>query len=206
MSGIQRKHLSPAERHEQIIRAADTVLQIVGVNEFTIDKVVEYLGIAKGTVYKYFETKDDVLAEVASKALTQLLNYFKMSERNAPEGIEKTRAVMMACYHYGADCPKYFELIVYLERPEFKTIAESHKRVSQKLQDFFSNHIVSQQAKGYVRKNLEPVMANYLAWGSSMGIMQFLEAKKVFLEGTEQLTQKELMEAFVDVMVRGMKA
>jgi AcrR family transcriptional regulator len=45
------------------------VLQEVGVNNFTIDQVVDYLGIAKGTVYKYFKSKDDVLAEVSVKAL-----------------------------------------------------------------------------------------------------------------------------------------
>ncbi|MEO1487107.1 MAG: hypothetical protein AAFU57_15275 [Bacteroidota bacterium] len=43
-----------------------------------------------------------------------------------------------------------------------------------------------------------------MAWGSSMGIMQFLDSKKTFLENSEDIKQKELMEAYVDVLVRGM--
>lgn len=201
---LHRKHLTPTTRRQQIINAADVVLQEVGVNDFTVDKVVDYLGIAKGTVYKYFESKDDVLAEVSAKALNQLLNYFKLSERNSPEGLEKTRSIIMSCYHYGVDCSRYFELIVYLERPEFHSHAESHKKVSADLQSFFADHIREQQRKGYIRKDIDPLMANYMAWGSSMGIMQFLDSKKAFLENSEDIKQKELMEAYVDVMVRGM--
>jgi len=201
-----RKHLNPATRREQIIAASDVILQQVGVNDFTIDKVVEYLGIAKGTVYKYFSSKDDVLAEVSAKALNQLLNYFKLSELNSPEGLDKTRSVIMSSYHYSIDCPKYFELIVYLERPEFETLSEAHKKVSTSLNNYFSNHIKEQQDKGFIRKEIDPLMANYMVWGSSMGVMQFLDSKKAFFENTEHIQQKKLMETFVEIIVQGMAA
>ncbi|GAB5476150.1 MAG: hypothetical protein Mars2KO_42490 [Maribacter sp.] len=201
---IQRKHLKPATRREQIISAADIVLQDVGVNDFTIDKVVEYLGIAKGTVYKYFQSKDDVLAEVAVKALNQLLNYFKLSERNSPEGPEKTKAIIMSSYHYGQDYSKYFELLVDLERPEFKTSAESHKRVSSKIQEFYIDHIEEQKTKGYFKKDLDAILMNYLCWGASMGVMQFVESKRAFLTEEMNISQERLMQSFVDVFVDGM--
>ncbi len=201
---IQKKHLTPSIRRQQIINAADVVLQEVGVNDFTIDKVVEYLGIAKGTVYKYFESKDDVLAEVSAKALNQLLNYFKLSEQNSPEGLEKTKAIIMSSYHYSIDYARYFELIIYLERPEFHSFAQNHKKVSLDLQVFFADHIKEQKQKGYVRNDIDPLMTNYLVWGTSMGIMQFLDSKKAFLENSENIQQQELMEAYVEVIVRGM--
>ncbi len=202
----QRKHLDPSARREQIIAAADTVLLKEGVNDFTIDKVVDYLGIAKGTVYKYFESKDDVLAEVSVKALNQLLNYFKLSERNSPEGPEKTKAIIMSSYHYYNDYTKYFELVVDLERPDFKTTAESHKQASSKIQEFYIQHIEQQKAKGYFKKDLDAVMMNYLCWGTSMGVMQFVESKKVFLNDEMNITQEQLMKSFVDVFVDGMTA
>jgi AcrR family transcriptional regulator len=203
MSAV-RKHQDATSRREQIIAAADIVLQNVGVNDFTIDKVIEYIGIAKGTVYKYFSSKDDVLAEVSTKALYQLLNYFKMSERNCPDGPEQTKAIIMSSYHYSIDCSRYFELIVYLERPEFRTTAESHRKASTEIQTFFINHIRRQQEKGYFKLDLDPVMMNYLCWGTSMGVMQFLESKKAFLEHEQNISQEELMDSFVNVFVDGM--
>ncbi|MEN1786132.1 MAG: hypothetical protein AAGF77_13490, partial [Bacteroidota bacterium] len=126
------------------------------------------------------------------------------SEKNSQEGLAKTEAIMMASYNYSLDCSQYFELIVYMERPEFQTKVMGHKEVSTRLQEFFSNHIREQQRKGYMRKDLDPIIANYLAWGSSMGIMQFLDSKRTFLENVEQISQKQLMESFVRIMVRGM--
>ena len=199
-----RKLFKSVSRREQIINAADAVLLDVGVNDFTIDKVVEYLGIAKGTVYKYFESKDDVLAEVSTKALNQLLNYFKLSERNSPEGPERTKSVIMSSYHYSKDCAKYFEQIVYLERPEFSTSAESHKKASTRIQEFFVSHIERQKELGYFKKDINPMMMNYLCWGSSMGVMQFLDSKKEFLENEHNVSQEELMISFAEVFVNGM--
>jgi AcrR family transcriptional regulator len=202
---VQKKLQNITSRREQIIAAADIVLQNVGVNDFTIDKMIDYIGIAKGTVYKYFESKDDVLAEVSAKALYQLLNYFKMSERNCPDGPDQTKAIIMSSYHYSIDCARYFELIVHLERPEFKTTAASHRKASTEIQTFFINHIKSQQEKGYFKKELDPLIMNYLCWGTSMGVMQFLESKKAFLENEQNISQEKLMKSFVNVFVDGMK-
>ncbi|WP_422106521.1 TetR/AcrR family transcriptional regulator [Winogradskyella sp.] len=198
------KHTKSILRKEQIINAADIVLQNVGVNDFTIDKVVDYLSIAKGTVYKYFQSKDDVLAEVATKALHQLLNYFKMSERNSPKGPQQTKAIIMSSYHYSIDYARYFELIVYLERPEFKTNSESHKKASKGVSEFFVEHIERQKAEGFFKRDLNALLMNYICWGTCMGMMQFLESKRAFLSHEHNLSIEELMHSYVDVFVDGM--
>ena len=197
--------LTITSKQKQIVNAADTILLEVGVNEFTVDKVIEHLGIAKGTVYKYFESKDDLLAEVSTKALNQLLNYFKLSERNTPNGIEQTRNILMSVYHYEQDYPRYFELLVYMERPDFNTTAESYLSISHMLQTFFTEHIQRQIDNGFIKKTVNPLISNYFCWGSCMGVMQFMDAKKAFLKDSEKIEQSELFQSYVNVLVDGMK-
>ncbi len=197
--------LAFTSKQKQIINAADTVLLEVGVNDFTVDKVIEHLGIAKGTVYKYFESKDDLLAEVSTKALNQLLNYFRLSERNTPEGIEQTRNILMSVYHYEKDYPRYFELLVYMERPDFNTNAESYISISHLLQIFFTEHIQRQIDNGFIKKTVNPLISNYFCWGSCMGVMQFMDAKKAFLKDSEKIEQRELFESYVNVLIDGMR-
>ncbi|PRX54859.1 TetR/AcrR family transcriptional regulator [Flagellimonas meridianipacifica] len=192
-------------KQKQIINAADSVLLEVGVIDFTVDKVVEHLGIAKGTVYKYFESKDDLLAEVSTKALNQLLNYFKLSERNTPKGIEQTRNILMSVYHYEQDYPRYFELLVHMERPDFSTTAESYLSISHLLQTFFTEHIQRQIDEGFIKPTVNPLISNYFCWGSCMGVMQFLDAKKAFLKDSEKIEQRELFESYVNVLIDGMR-
>ncbi|MEM1336706.1 MAG: TetR/AcrR family transcriptional regulator [Bacteroidota bacterium] len=200
------KHLSSAQREQQIINAADIILTQVGVQVFTIDRVIEFLGIAKGTVYKYFDSKDDLLAEVSVKALSMLLNYFRLSQNESVRGTDRTRAILSACYSFGQDYPQYIELLFYMERPEFSTGATNYITMSEKITDFVKRHIELEIENGNLRKNLDPNYTSHVMWGSCMGVMQFLDAKKNFLENVGTLTQKQLVETYIDIMVAGMAA
>ncbi|MDN3594412.1 TetR/AcrR family transcriptional regulator [Zunongwangia endophytica] len=198
-----KKQLRSTSRHTQIVNGADIVLKENGVQQFTIDKVVDYLGIAKGTFYKYFESKDDVLAEVSIKALSLMLNYFKLSQREDQVGIENTKAFILSSYAFSLDYPAYFELIIYMERPEFKSEVDGYKKISDKVTGFVIDHLKNQQEKGIIRKDIDPVYGTFVLWGSSMGVMQFMEAKKVFIEDVKHLSQNEMMKTYVDMIING---
>ncbi|MCL6217554.1 TetR/AcrR family transcriptional regulator [Zunongwangia pacifica] len=200
---IDNKKLRSTSRHTQIVNGADIILKENGVQRFTIDKVVDYLGIAKGTFYKYFESKDDILAEVSIKALSLMLNYFKLSQREDQVGIENTKAFILSSYAFSQDYPAYFELIVYMERPEFKSEVDGYKKISDKVTGFVIDHLKNQQEKGIIRKDIDPLYGTFVLWGSCMGVMQFMEAKKVFIEDVQHLSQNEMMKTYVDMIING---
>ena len=200
------KHLSKHRREQQIIAAADIVLREVGANNFTVDQVVEQLEVAKGTIYKYYKSKDDILAEVSVNALKLLLDYFKIAVENQKDGLEATKAVIMACYQYYLSHPQYFELIVYMERPDFRSDVKSYTQASADLSNFVIEHIKDCQAKGTMKADLNPLYTNYIIWGSCMGIMNFIESKRVFIEQFEKIDRKELVKAYAETLVAGMAA
>ena len=201
---ISRKHFSKETREQQIIAASDFVLQEVGANNFTVDQVVEHLSIAKGTVYKYFKSKDDLLAEVSVKALNLLLNYFKLIISSNPESPKVTEEIIMSCYQYYSDHPKYFELIVYMERPDFNSEIKNYIATSQALSNLIINHIKNFQEKGIIKKELDATYCNYIIWGSCMGIMNFIESKRVFIEDFEKIDRKQLVRSYASILVAGM--
>lgn len=203
---MKKKHLSASSRRQQIIIAADTVLQEVGVAHFTMDQVMDYLGVAKGTLYKYFNTKYELLSEVGVKALKLLLEYFKLSDADHSRGLLNTTAIIMSCYTYQQSNPQYFELIVYMERPEFETDAAGYKNVSSQLTEFMVSHIKREQKLGTIKAQLEPINVNYFIWGTCMGMMNFLESKKNFIENVDKLDRKKLFESYVETLVAGLAA
>ena len=203
---VGTKHFSAESRKKQILIAAHMVLQEVGVNHFTIDQIVDYLGIAKGTFYKYFNSKDDILAEVSVKALKSLLNYFELSDQDLEGGLKNTKAIMMSCYKFYENEPRFFELIVYMERPDFKSEVVSYKTVSESLSEFMTNHIARQQKNGFMKPDLDAKYVNYIVWGSCMGMMQFIESKRNFIENIEEIDRKKMIESFVEIMVAGLAA
>ena len=49
---------------ERIKKKAMAVVNEKGFSGISVNSIVEYAGIAKGTFYKYFENKDDLIQEI----------------------------------------------------------------------------------------------------------------------------------------------
>ncbi len=198
------KHHPKSDREKQIIDAADYILTKVGAQDLTMDKVVAHMGVAKGTLYKYYKSKDDVLAEVSVRALSVLFDYFKTAAKTENEPLKALQEMIMAFYRYYLEYPKYFELFIYMERPDFKSNVQGYMNVSLGIKDYFSAHLVQCQTAGLIRKDLDPSYCTYMIWGSCMGLMNFIEAKKVFIEEIMKLKRKDLLQQYSEIVVRGM--
>lgn len=203
---VKNKHLPKPDREQQIINAADYVLTNVGARDFTIDKVVAHLGVAKGTIYKYYNSKDDLLAEVSVKALNILLDYFKAAVEEENDMLEALKALILALYKFYLKYPKQFELFIYMERPDFSSNVQNYVNISLQLKNHFTSYLVKCQSAGLIKKDLDPSYCTYMIWGSSMGLLNFIEAKKVFIEEIVKLRREDLLIMYSEIIVSGLKA
>jgi AcrR family transcriptional regulator len=63
-------------REQQIIDAAIAIIQYQGIENLTIDKVVTKVPFSKGTVYKHFLGKEDLLLAISNHAMAILSDLF----------------------------------------------------------------------------------------------------------------------------------
>lgn len=61
---MKRTVKKPSERKEEIIQAATHLFQTKDYEHTSMQDIIEYLGIAKGTIYHYFRSKDELLEAV----------------------------------------------------------------------------------------------------------------------------------------------
>ncbi|WP_165877918.1 TetR/AcrR family transcriptional regulator [Pedobacter psychrotolerans] len=200
-----KKHLSKSLREQEIINAADYILTTVGVRDFTVDKVIGHLGVAKGTIYKYYKSKDDVLAEVSVKGLTILLNHFKESVQKEKDQMDGLNSLVMAFYKYYLKYPKYFELFTHMERPEFQSEMRNYLKISLEIKNYFTDYLIQCQSAGLIKKDLDPSYCTYMIWGSCMGLMNFVDAKKVFIKEIVKLGQEDLLKLYAEILIGGLK-
>ncbi|MEM8769451.1 MAG: TetR/AcrR family transcriptional regulator [Pseudomonadota bacterium] len=69
-----RSDAQKAERRRSILEAADTHFQQVGFEAFSMAKVGRLAGVAKGTLYLYFSTREAVLLALFGEKLTSWVN------------------------------------------------------------------------------------------------------------------------------------
>ncbi|HEU5379735.1 MAG TPA: TetR/AcrR family transcriptional regulator [Ktedonobacteraceae bacterium] len=86
------------EREALILQAAEEVLTEKGYYETSIDEIAARVGIAKGTVYLHFPSKEDLVVAIFMRDIQQLIE--KVCEISALEqsASEKMRAILHCIY------------------------------------------------------------------------------------------------------------
>ena len=71
-----------------------------GVRRLSMSDIIEASGVSRGTLYKYFSNKDDVLAAVAEFVCTGFENGIADAARGIDDPVERFRAVMLSYSRY----------------------------------------------------------------------------------------------------------
>lgn len=86
-----KKPKSPEERKKEILDVAETFFTTKGYAETTINDILNEVGIAKGTFYYYFKSKEEVMHAVVDRFINMEVNAAKdvaaNETLNAPEKI-----------------------------------------------------------------------------------------------------------------------
>jgi AcrR family transcriptional regulator len=92
----ERESARLAARHEAIIRAARALASEAGLRAVQIAPVAERAGVAAGTVYRYFPSKEDLVAAVVSDTADREAAAIRMAAAAAPGALSGLAAAIMA--------------------------------------------------------------------------------------------------------------
>ena len=70
------------ERREMILEAAKKRFQRFGYSKTTMDEIAIDAGISKGTIYLYFENKEDIFNELLSSEALEMERYLYRKVKN----------------------------------------------------------------------------------------------------------------------------
>jgi len=87
-------------RCAEILEAARKVFARKGFEKATMDEIAEAAGVAKGTVYLYFESKRDVYLEALRRGFAGLTDEMMRNMEAAPTAAEKIRAFVNTRVRY----------------------------------------------------------------------------------------------------------
>ncbi len=105
---------NPDQRRMEIVKAARRLFQSKEYDKTTMQDVMEDLGIAKGTIYYYFKSKEELLEAVIEDIVDESLQQMQKSlEESRGNALEKLRHLVSAG-NVAEDNP---EILEHLHRP-----------------------------------------------------------------------------------------
>ena len=91
----ERKSLPLNKKTLAILEAAQTLFAQFGYRKTTVDEIAHTANVAKGTMYKYFRSKDDIFAEVVHREGDQIIQLIEEAVKREEDPIKKIRALIL---------------------------------------------------------------------------------------------------------------
>ena len=131
MARIDRKQREFERREEEILDAALALFSQPNWESVSIDKIAKATDIGKGTVYKHFASKDELLLRLMMRfyqgLLVDLQDNISHQEHNI---IERFRDIFQLAFRYHLQYREYRYIVEHCNRIDFKERADEswHER------------------------------------------------------------------------------
>lgn len=116
-------------RYQQLVDAAAGVFSVKGASAASVDDIVRAAGVAKGTFYLYFSTKDEVVIAVAASMVEGVADRIEAGATDRSRTpVERLLALGSEVREVGGE-PHERDMIEIFHRPENRVL---HDRVSER--------------------------------------------------------------------------
>ena len=99
-------------RTDQILAAARQVIGEIGYADSSIDRIAEAAGVARSTVYVYFDGKEDLLNQCLAQNRVELSERVRDSVEGARSVEQRLEAFLEAILEYVGDYREFFQAIM----------------------------------------------------------------------------------------------
>lgn len=108
-----------AERRQAIIEVAARLFAEWGYGDCEMERVASEQGIAKGTLYLYFPSKEALFYACVDHGMQQLQTQLKAAADSVPDPLDRIRRAIRSYLEFFDQHPQYAELLIQ-ERANFK--------------------------------------------------------------------------------------
>lgn len=172
------------QRNEEILKIATKVFSKKDYHKVTMDEIADEAGVGKGTLYRYYKSKDDLYFSIINKGLETLYEYILrqiIKDETFPSKIKK----VIFCTLKFFDRNKPFVKVFLQEEVKFNT--KAYMKCQENLNktiNLIENLLREGQREGYIKKVNVSLAAILL-----IGMM-----KSTFLKSIEEPIKESLEE------------
>ncbi|HEX2949668.1 MAG TPA: TetR/AcrR family transcriptional regulator [Armatimonadota bacterium] len=193
----KRKRLSPEIRRAEIVRAAVALFARQGFERTTTKEIAAAAGIAEGTIYKYFTSKQDILFSFIKPTATRTMpTIFQESIRDDRQLIAAFIEDRFALWEENADLVK----VVIGEAVFNPALAEGLNRMIDPIITTFEQYISHRKQEGAFRDIDAGIAARTLI---GMAISHFLRWNVFSSSEASPSSQKKLVDELTDLFLHG---
>lgn len=206
MGTKDRRQQEIEHRKALILEAAERIMAQHGLHGLHIDLVAQETQLAKGTIYLYFKNKEAILSYLTVKARNMLHKVFVRIERKPIAPIEQIKEIVLANYSFYKKHPLYYDLVSLYEANNTLTETEEMYQTSEQISRLVAGIAARAKAEGSLNPNIDPMLFTMCLWGMTVGMLQLIKVRGKFLKEKMHLSEKKMLDTFIESLIHGIAA
>jgi len=176
LSIAERKERERLQRQNIIIDAAEEVFMSKGFEHATMDDVAEAAEFSKGTLYTYFQSKNELCLSIVLRGLKVLIGQIEEVVNESTLSINKIELLAAKFLKFYNKYPNYiFAFSNYKQHRagcKFEsTILQDIESGNYKIRDMISQIVISGKQDKSIRSDADADKLSYILWGEISGLI-----------------------------------
>jgi len=168
------------KRKHEILDGVISVIAKHGFNGATTKKIAQHLGIAEGTIYRYFKSKEDIFKAIVQDKGEILQEKIIKSVSNIPDAREKLKKLIYIHFAYLEEHPEFAEIMSRELRSITKGIENIAKKYFNKYLKTLQQIIESGITQGVIKKKDKKFAALTLFGLIDVTVLNWLFSKRTY--------------------------
>jgi len=164
-------------RRAEILRAAEGIFVAEGYEGATIRKIADEVGVSSTCLYTHFRDKDEILLEICTAALEELLELNSQIAALPVDAVERTRLMLRAYIEFALRNPNAYRLVFCA--PSLATRGQravTAKEIGDQCGERFLA-VVTEIAREGRLKTGDPSTVHQALWGACHGLVSLMITK-----------------------------
>jgi len=205
MGIIERKQREKLQRRNDILDAAEKLFFTQGFERITMDQIARKAELAKGTLYLYFKTREDLHYAIVNRALDLLGTYINKNLKLGGNGAETLLAMGRLYVNFSKQYPGYFRAMMVFDSSKFEKVdqTETLRIFDQGSPLTILFEIVKRgQADGSVRNDILPAELSLILWAHVSSVLELITLRRPLLDYLD-LDADTILRRHFDISLNG---
>ncbi len=187
-------------RRAEILRAAERIFVAEGYEGATIRKIADEVGVSSTCLYMHFRDKDEILLEICTAAMEQLLSLNTDISARVADPVERVRMMLAAYVDFALGNPNAYRL-VFCDSPLVGSDEKQQATQALGAQCFarFTDVVREIAAQGRLKTG-DPRAVHQALWAACHGLVALMITKPNF----DWAPKSELTRLIIDGLLFGL--
>jgi AcrR family transcriptional regulator len=158
----ERKERERDSRRDEILKAGEKLFLEKGLFATTMDEIARECELAKGTLYLYFKSKEQLYLTILLRALSIMQELMNASQDGVSHPVRRLEMIGDAHFRFYRENPGYFKLLYSatdsssFHREDLREVGEMIKKKNEEIMTLNTSIIVDGIKEGVFRRGTDP--------------------------------------------------